>query len=438
MNFLTVTQLNMLIQREISMSTSLKNIEVEAEISQLTKHRSGHWYFTIKDRLSSIDCVMFKSQVDKLNTREFEQGDQVKLKGQINLYEKTARLQFYVKSMEPAGSGRLFKQYLMLKEALQREGLFDVERKNEIPAFPKKIALLSGEGSAAARDYLTIFHKRNPFAKIIHYPITVQGVSVTEDIRDALSQLDDEDLIVITRGGGSFEDLFCFNDESLVRLIAAENRPVISAIGHEVDTTLIELVSDRRGATPTEAAEISTRNVGDTFNQLEIFFDNYTRKFKKEIKERKSNLYHRYYEYFKFRTEKMQEGIERDLYDRYHLWTELLEKRLKHAQERTDLLKQQLFLHGEKQKYQLEEYSIHLKQKMKEYLQNSNQDLQLFGEFLAGNNPLGALQKGYVYIEKDGVKLQGVKSLKEGDTLVGKTHDGSFKATVNEVKNHEF
>lgn len=437
MSSMSVTQLNMLIQREIAMSVSLKNLEVSAEISQLTKHRSGHWYFTIKDALSTIDCVMFKSQVDKLKTKDFNQGDQVKLQGQINLYEKTARLQFYVKNIEPAGSGRLFKQYLYLKEALTREGLFDVNKKQSLPPYPKKVALLSAEGGAATKDFITIFHRRNPFCEIKFYPISVQGKQVSADVLLALDKLTDEDLVVITRGGGSFEDLFCFNDEQLVRRVAKEHRPVISAIGHEVDVTLIELASDRRGATPTEAAELATRNVAEDFKQLSSYFSQYGSGLERLIKHRGQELlYH--YDYFKFKLEKNQEGALRTVDDLYAAMSVGLERKVRYSKERSENLRHSLALSAQRLQGRLHSFQEELKLLTHHKISQARERLKLDGEFLAGANPLSTLHKGYVYVEKQGHKLTTVAELKPGDVVHARAVDGHFNATINEVESHEF
>lgn len=259
MERLSVTQLNMLISRELALSPRLNKIEVEAEIGRLTRHGSGHYYFNIKDHYSSLDCVMYRSSVAS-NSYDFEEGDRVLLKGSVSFYEKTGRLQFYVQRVEPLGEGDLLRSFLELKEKFQNEGLLDPERKRPLPRLPEKIALLTSPTGAAYQDFMKIFLERNPFCQVELYPVTVQGDGAVASILDALAGVE-ADLLVLTRGGGSYEDLAVFNDETLCRVLADFRLPTLCAIGHEIDFTLAELVCDSRGATPSQAAEMASEDV---------------------------------------------------------------------------------------------------------------------------------------------------------------------------------
>ena len=259
MNRLSVSQLNLLISRELALSPRLAAIEVEAEIGRLTRHGSGHYYFSIRDHFSSIDCVMFRGNVEK-NAYDFEEGDRVLLHGRIALYEKTARLQFYVSHVEPLGEGALLRAFHALKEKFEAEGLLDPFRKRPLPGLPKSIALLTSATGAAREDFLKVLLPRNPFCEVKLYPVTVQGEGAIESVLQALDEVKEE-VIVLTRGGGSYEDLAIFNDELLCRRLASSTSPTLCAIGHEIDFTLAELVADKRGATPTEAAQLVSEDV---------------------------------------------------------------------------------------------------------------------------------------------------------------------------------
>ncbi len=259
MDRISVSQLNMLISRELALSPRLNKIEVEAEIGRLTRHGSGHYYFNIKDHYSSIDCVMYRSSVAN-NPYDFQEGDRVLLRGSVSFYEKTGRLQFYVQRVEPLGEGELLKAFLELRDRFSQLGLLDPERKKNLPRLPEKIALLTSPTGAAYEDFMKIFSERNPFCEVVLYPITVQGSGAVSSIMDSLENIE-ADLLVLTRGGGSYEDLSVFNDESLCLALANLEIPSLCAIGHEIDFTLAELVCDARGATPSQAAEMASEEV---------------------------------------------------------------------------------------------------------------------------------------------------------------------------------
>ncbi|NLY37639.1 MAG: exodeoxyribonuclease VII large subunit [Tissierellia bacterium] len=256
MERISVSQLNMLISRELALSPRLNKIQVEAEIGRLTRHGSGHYYFSIKDHYSAIDCVMYRSSVDK-NSYSFDEGDRVLLKGSVSFYEKTGRLQFYVLSVQPLGEGELLKAFYALKEKFQSEGLLDPLNKKALPRLPQKIAILTSPTGAAYEDFMKVFTQRNPFCEVLLYPVTVQGEKAVPSILEALETVE-ADLIVLTRGGGSYEDLAVFNDETLCRRLASLSTPCLCAIGHEIDFTLAELVCDLRAATPTQAAQLAS------------------------------------------------------------------------------------------------------------------------------------------------------------------------------------
>lgn len=438
MGILSVSQLTMLIQREISFNPYLKNLEVQAEVARLTRHSAGHLYFTIKDTYSSIDCVMFKSQVQRLK-QPFHEGDKVLLKGQISLYEKNARLQFYVSSVEPLGDGVFLKAFYELKEKLEKEGLLNEENKRPIPLHPKKIALLTSPTGAAVKDFLKVFHRRNPLCEIILYPVTVQGENVSRDILNTLKSLPyDIDLVVITRGGGNYEDLRFFNDEALARGVAAYPKPVISAIGHEVDFTIIEFVSDKRGATPTEAAELATADINQPLRQFEDQLKNFTAIFKHRLSLQKQTLKNRFQEYFQFTLEKRCTELERAAYENQVAMLQNVQKRLRHEQAQLNL-----FLSAFQKKTQALRdrglrYKDNLHKAIADRLNEEEKNLLGFGQFLAVINPLQTLTRGYSYLEQDGKKIVSVQDIKKDKPLKNFLQDGAVLSQVVEVIENEF
>ncbi len=342
MNRLSVSQLNLLISRELSLSPRLSHVEVEAEVGRLTKHGSGHYYFTIKDHFSSIDCVMFRGNVEK-NPYDFQEGDRVLLHGRISLYDKTARLQFYVQRVEPLGEGALLRAFYALKDQFEEEGLLDPLRKRSLPRLPRSIALLTSATGAAREDFMKVLLERNPFCEIKLYPVAVQGEAAVDSILAALDQVEEEDVLVLTRGGGSYEDLAIFNDEMLCRKLAASQVPTLCAIGHEIDFTLAELVADRRGATPTEAAQLVSEDVQTSLRSLMHRIDLHGKRRQLEL-EKEALLLGRSLQFMKNRLEQALLDTGRELFDykdKLHL---LLEDRIRNEKEQMEQLMRRI--HG--------------------------------------------------------------------------------------------
>lgn len=246
------------------LENTFNNIAVVGEISNMSRPSSGHIYFTLKDEDGAIGCAMWRSQASRLNFSP-ENGDQCILKGQVSLYPATGRYQLMVKSIEQAGSGNLMQQFEMLKNKLDEEGLFNLNNKKGIPKSPKHIGIITSESTAALQDILTSIERRAPSAQISLSPAVVQGDNAPSTIIKALNRIiifneknpDSKiDVVIIARGGGSIEDLWCFNNEDLAREIAAYPIPTISGVGHEIDFTICDFVSDMRTPTPTAAAEL--------------------------------------------------------------------------------------------------------------------------------------------------------------------------------------
>ncbi len=239
------------------LESEFRSIWVEGEISNFKKHSSGHMYFTLKDESAQIGCVFFARENQQLKF-ELKDGLQVICIGRISVYEARGQYQIYVSRAEPKGLGALQLAFRQLKERLEKEGLFAQERKRSIPKFPKKIGIITSPTGAAIQDMLKIFHKRPYGLEIMIYPARVQGEGSAGEIAEGIRRLNDFpglDVLIVGRGGGSLEDLWAFNEETVARAVAGSRIPVISAVGHEVDWTISDFAADFRAHTPTAAAE---------------------------------------------------------------------------------------------------------------------------------------------------------------------------------------
>lgn len=261
-SYLTVKALTKYIKRKFDADPHLRNVYVKGELSNVKIHTSGHIYFTIKDEQTRISAVMFAAQARNLKFKP-ESGMNVLLQGDVNVYEGTGQYQLYAQVMQPDGIGELFVAFEQLKEKLAKEGLFHPSRKKQIPKFPQTIGVITASTGAAIRDIVTTLSRRYPLAEVIIFPTLVQGIGAAPSIVKALKRANaysELDVCIVGRGGGSIEDLWAFNEEIVAREIANSSIPIISAIGHETDTTIADFVSDLRAPTPTAAAELAVPN----------------------------------------------------------------------------------------------------------------------------------------------------------------------------------
>ena len=271
----TVGQINRYIRNLLENDFILSSLLVKGEISNFKAHSSGHLYFTLKDASGALSCVMFRQDAAGLPF-EPENGMQVVVYGHISLYEKTGQYQLYAEFMEPLGIGALQVAFEQLKEKLAAEGLFDGDFKREIPKNPSCIAVITSPTGAAVRDILQIVKRRDPNVKVAIFPTLVQGEQAAADIVRSLKLVNEwgkADVIILGRGGGSIEDLWCFNDENVARAVFASEIPVISAVGHETDFTITDFVADMRAPTPSAAAELATTPLAErreAFHRLEL------------------------------------------------------------------------------------------------------------------------------------------------------------------------
>ncbi|MDD4080892.1 MAG: exodeoxyribonuclease VII large subunit [Eubacteriales bacterium] len=256
---LSVSDLNEYVRRSLAADPMLQDVTLRGEISNFKRHTSGHLYFSLKDENSRIACVMFRQYAQMLRFYP-QDGMMVLLSGSVGLYTASGSYQFYGQAMQKDGVGALYEKFLALRDKLQKEGLFDAARKKPLPLLPRAVGVVTSATGAVISDILTVTRRRFENMPVILRPSLVQGEGAAEDLKSGLFEiaaLDNVDVIIIGRGGGSLEDLWAFNDEALVRAIAACEKPVISAVGHETDITLADFAADMRAPTPSAAAELA-------------------------------------------------------------------------------------------------------------------------------------------------------------------------------------
>jgi exodeoxyribonuclease VII large subunit len=245
--------------------SKFSNLWIQGEISNFKHHSSGHMYFTLKDKGAELRCVMFRGFNQGIHFKP-EDGMDVLLQGKITVYEQRGQYQLMVQSMEPAGLGTLFLAFEALKKQLRLEGLFDDSLKKQLPLFPKKVGIVTSQTGAAFKDMVQVLNRRAPYVDIVLRPTLVQGNNAANDIVDAINEIsliNNVDVLIIGRGGGSLEDLWAFNEEAVARAIVACKLPIISAVGHETDVTISDMVADLRAPTPSAAAEIVALSIND-------------------------------------------------------------------------------------------------------------------------------------------------------------------------------
>ena len=258
-NGMTVSELNLMIAEAIRREPRTRSVSVSGEVSGFRHHiASGHWYFTLKDPESAISCVMFRQNTFRSALRPTD-GQSVLVTGYVDVYPRNGTYQLYVTSMREAGTGDAYARLEALKQKLYNEGLFDPSRKKILPKVPRKVAVVTSASGAALHDILNVSGMRCPYIPIVLIPVTVQGDRAGSEIAAGIARANeqtDADVMIVARGGGSAEDLWCFNDEAVVRAVAASRIPVVSGVGHEIDITLCDLAADVRASTPSNAAEI--------------------------------------------------------------------------------------------------------------------------------------------------------------------------------------
>lgn len=274
---LSVKELNAYIGQSINLDQILKNISVEGEISNFKLHSNGNAYFSLKDEKSKINCIMFENSIDAtFHSQKIADGDKVICQGSVNYYDREGYINLIVSNVQRIGEGQGYQEFLRLKKQLMEEGLFDGEFKKTLPSFPKKIGVVTSPTGAVIRDIYHVIKRRYPKLGVLVYPARVQGLGAAKEIENGINYFQDTDvdLMIIARGGGSYEELSAFNDESLAYAIFKSRIPIISAVGHETDFTIADFVADIRASTPSVAAEIAVPRLEEILLNIDKNEDN--------------------------------------------------------------------------------------------------------------------------------------------------------------------
>ena len=398
-NVYTVKQVNAYIKNMFTQDYMLGRIYVKGEVSNCKYHTSGHIYFSLKDESGTIACVMFAGQRGGLSFRMGE-GQQVIVMGAVNVYERSGSYQLYAKEIRLDGEGVLYEKFQMLKRELEEMGMFALEYKKPIPAYAQRIGVVTAPTGAAVRDIMNIARRRNPYVQLILYPARVQGEGAKESIVRGIRMLQqaEVDVMIVGRGGGSIEDLWAFNEEEVARAIFDCTVPVISAVGHETDTTIADYVADLRAPTPSAAAELAVYDYGKLSGELA------------EAKVRLSRL--------------MRQKIQME--------------RLRMREYQTKLK----YLHPEhklrEQQQRLSDMEDRLRAVMQGKLTGARHRLAVYVEMMKGLSPVGKLNQGYSYVQgASGRAVKSIREIKEDDRLSIYVTDGIIHAVVDEVKEVE-
>ncbi|MBE6903778.1 MAG: exodeoxyribonuclease VII large subunit [Ruminococcaceae bacterium] len=393
---LSVKELNNYVKLLLEGDVNLSSCYVKGEISNFTNHyKSGHFYMSLKDEESAIRAVMFKGNTQKLKFMP-KDGMKVIALGRVSVFARDGQYQFYIENMIPDGIGDLNLAYEQLKEKLASEGLFSLERKKKIPKIPSTVGVITAPTGAAIRDIINVLGRRFPMARVILYPVLVQGDGAPEQIATALKYFNQNpvDVIICGRGGGSLEDLWAFNDENVARTIASSNVPVISAVGHETDFTIADFVADLRAPTPSAAAELAVPDTAELITK----FDNVSKRLELIVARDISNY----------------------------------REKLKRLSESQFLKNPQRYIDEKKL---AADFIINKLENSSKLLFNKKSDsLGVLAAKLDALSPLSVLSRGFSFASKEGKVINSVKALKEGDSLNINLKDGNAQCIVERIE----
>ena len=394
-NIYSVAQINAYIKHMFQGNSILNCIYVKGEISNCKYHTSGHVYFTLKDGIAQISCVLFAGRRAGISFR-MENGQSVIVFGSISVYERDGKYQLYADEVRLDGIGRLYEEFEYLKRKLGAQGLFDVAHKKEIPTYAKTIGIVTAVTGAALQDIRQIAKRRNPYVQLVLYPAKVQGDGAADTIVQGIRSLDGKvDVIIVGRGGGSIEDLWAFNEESVVKAVYECQTPIISAVGHETDTTLIDFASDLRAPTPSAAAELAVYD----FHRLEEYLA--------DIHETIAQM--------------MVRTIE--------------EKRALLKQKEVLLLQEHPKYQLQQKRLQVDELGEKLSRKIKEKIEQSRQQVALYTQRLKGLSPMERLQAGYAFVTTfSGHVVKQIQQVNVGEELQVEITDGTIITVVKQIK----
>lgn len=432
----TVTELSNYIKKTLTFDERLNNIFLKGEMSNFNvQFSSGHAYFKLKDENAVIDCIMFRGYKNNLNFNP-KDGEEVEVIADISVYEKRSIYQLNVKAMRRAGVGNLYLKFEELKEKLKNKGYFDSNIKKEIPFYPNKIGVVTSKTGAVIQDIINVGTKRNPNINLLLYPVKVQGEGAAEEISKAIKFFNDNnlvDVLIIGRGGGSLEDLWPFNEEIVADAIYESNIPIISAVGHETDTTISDLVSDVRAATPSQAAEFAVPEVSKILKDVL----EYKRRYAIDINKIMYN-FRREIENLKLKMKSPNDLInEKRFYilDKRNFLKSSVVLKLKEEHMRYNKLNMKIKTFNPENKLKLiikdfENYSKNINTyTLKKYIEEKNK-LEILIEKLKASDPKEAVKRGYIFALKDGKVVTKAKDLNKGDDITLNFVDGEKLAEI--------
>ncbi|WP_155275077.1 exodeoxyribonuclease VII large subunit [Gallibacterium anatis] len=436
----SISQLNRL-AKEI-LEQELGSLWLSGEISNFTQPVSGHWYFTLKDKNAQVRAAMFRMRNLRVNFKP-QNGMQVVVRANISLYEPRGDYQIIVESMQPAGEGLLQQQFEQLKMKLAAEGLFAQQYKKEIPAHCRKIGVITSASGAALHDILQILRRRNPALEVIIYPTLVQGKEAAQDIVASIeiaNKRQECDVLIVGRGGGSLEDLWCFNEEIVARAIFASQIPIISAVGHETDVTIADFVADLRASTPSAAAELLSRDQKELWQKidylqqrLEIAFTYKLNRYLQRLERLQLRLKNQHpqarlqlqWQQYFYLQQRLKQAIADYLQRRQQLQASLSQR----------LSQLPLTLQIETQQRTLNHWQTRLQTAINTFLQHQQHKLANLGGRLDNISPLKVLQRGYTVTTSLDTKLvSSIQQVTIGQEIATRTVDGKLISQITRIE----
>ncbi|PKM63835.1 MAG: exodeoxyribonuclease VII large subunit [Firmicutes bacterium HGW-Firmicutes-20] len=434
----TVTALIRFIKKHLETESTIQYVAVQGEISNFTAHRSGHWYFTLKDNQSRCSCVMFATAASKVSLVP-KDGDQVIVVGSVSVFEASGQMQLYVTRLIPQGLGALYAKLEALKKKLSQAGIFDDTRKKAIPAYPESIGVITSKNTAAYQDVMSTLKRRWPLADVVHYHSAVQGEGSIEQLVDAINLADGNahDVMLLVRGGGSIEDLWSFNEEPVVMAIAACKTPFISGVGHQSDVTLVDFVADVRAPTPTGAAEMATPDQNDV--QLTITKNLGLLKYKLNAmtsEKRRLLVQYKDHRYLKDPTRLLNE-YQMSLSFIYQQLDKQQLKVIRYQRLIDDFRKQliqqsndKLFIH----KTSIDKLQVSMKHQLMVHIVRNNDKIKLRRQLLESLSPLAVLNRGYAITYQQAKLITSIHQLDKNKELTIRYADGTVDAKIIQIK----
>lgn len=395
---LDISEANSYIKRILINDPILYNLRVKGEISNFKVHSSGNVYLSLKDEKSKLNCIIFKNNYDK--SLKLDNGVKIIASGYISVYERDGAYQLYINEVEIEGIGNLYIEFNKLKEKLKKEGLFDTKYKKEIPKMPKSIGIVTSPTGAVIRDIINVTKRRFPKVDIKLYPVNVQGEKSAKDVCEGIeffNKMENVDIIIVGRGGGSLEELWSFNEEIVAREVFKSKIPIISAVGHETDFTICDFVSDMRAPTPSAAAEIATPDLSQIYYKLDNIRNRMNRSLNNQVtldNEKLVNTFEKINNY-------MKNYVIRD------------------------------------KVIQLDQIYDKINFRLEQNLETSKEKLSKKAALLHNLSPLATISRGYSIVEKDNKVINSIKEVDVNEDINITLKDGSLECNVNKINSKE-